>query len=422
VDQNSFPLVTRSIANRIDAIRRAKPAPADGRGRNVVVLIEEMLTAVEAERDRIEHRLGEASASEAEALGRRLLRLLAQVTSFSTLTPYLADVGRRDLSLGLIQTADVLVQALLPSGADTVIHLDEHHMYSTLDLLALTKPTLSALGNDTTMETVPLVLFVPGIDPHSALLLPILAHEVGHSAVEQAGLGSTTLSTANLDPLNVLFDECLRAAGDPDPGPWQVQLFGWIDELLCDALALALTGPSFLFAESAFLPAPQLGTVGSHPFPSDRIRFALNALRTLGWEQVLRDRVPHLLTWLNSVAEVGRPPVDPRERFLREGLRTLEDTILSTARKHVSDPMTPDVFDNFDSRVMELMNLAVPPSQVGIEPVPPWMIVLAGWLHQFAQQGDEAETLAVATGDKVFNEYILKAIEMSRVAALWNTT
>lgn len=88
----------------------------------------------------------------------------------------------------------------------------------------------------------------------------------------------------------------------------------------------------------------------------------------------------------------------------------------------MTNSLTPAEFANFDSRVMELVKLAIPPSQVGLEPVPPWMIVLAGWLHRFTADGDRAETLATATGDTVFNEYLLKAIEMSRVTSLWSST
>jgi hypothetical protein len=111
---------------------------------------------------------------------------------------------------------------------------------------------------------------------------------------------------------------------------------------------------------------------------------------------------------------------DPRERFLRLGLRSLEASILVVARRQVTKPLTPAEFENLDSRVMELVNLAIPPSQVGADPVPPWMIVLAGWLYRFGADGDHAETLAKATGDTVFNEYLLKAIEMSRVTSLWS--
>ena len=422
MDQNSLALVARSISDRVGAIRRAEPSTGAARGRTVVALVEEVLTAVEIERDRVMGDIASASDAEAEALGRRLLRLLAHVTSFSTLTPYLADVGRRDISLGLLQTSDVVVESLLPGGADAVIHLDEHHMYSTIDLRVVTKRPLAALGGATAIDTISLVLFIPGIDPHNALLVPILAHEVGHSAVEEANLGSAVLSQADLTPLNELLDECLRDAGDPDPGPWQVQLFSWIDELLCDALALVLTGPSFLFAAAAFLPAPQAGSLGTHPFPADRIRFALESLRTLGWGDVLAERVPDLLAWLTEVSSPAEAPADARERFLRLGLRSLEDSILTVAHSQVANPLTPAEFDNLDSRVMELVNLAIPPSQVGVDPVPPWMIVLAGWLYRFSSDGDHAETLAKATGDTVFNEYLLKAIEMSRVTSLWRET
>lgn len=422
MDKDSLALVARSITDRAEAIRRAEPQVTPARGRSVVQLVEEVLAAVEAERDRILGELASASEAEADALGRRLLRLLAHVTSVSTLTPYLADVGRRDVSLGLLLTSDVVVDSLLIDGADAVIHNDEHHMYSTLDLRAVTERPLAALGATTEIQTIPLVLFVPGIDPHNALLVPILAHEVGHSAIEEKNLGSEVLSRADLTELNALLDECLRAAGDPDPGPWQVQLFSWIDELLCDALALVLTGPSCLFAAAAFLPAPQAGSLGTHPFPADRIRFALEALRSLGWGDVLDGRVPALTTWLTGVSAMETEPTDPLERFLRLGLRSLESSILEVAQENVADPLAPSDFADLDSRVMELVDAAIPPSQVGTVPVPPWVIVLAGWLYRFSHDGDVAETLASATGDRVFNEYLLKAIEMSRVTSLWGET
>lgn len=421
MDQDSLTLVARSISERVEAIRRAEPSTTPARGQTVVALVEEVLASVKSERDRILGELRSASSAEVDALGRRLLRLLAHVTSFSTLTPYLADVGRRDISLGLLQTSDVVVESLLPNGADAVIHLDEHHMYSTIDLRVVTKGPLASMGTNTAIDTIPLVLFVPGIDPHNALLVPILAHEVGHSTVEEANLGSAVLSQADLAPLNALLDECLREAGDPDPGPWQVQLFSWIDELLCDALALVLTGPSFLFAAAAFLPAPQAGALGTHPFPADRIRFALESLRTLGWSGVLSERVPGLVAWLTELSAQDDEPADPRERFLRQGLRTLKPSILAVAQAQVSGPLSPTDFESLDSRVMELVNLAIPPSQVGVDPVPPWIIVLAGWLYRFEADGDHAETLATATGDTAFNAYLLKAIEMSRVTSLWST-
>lgn len=428
MDKDSLALVDRSIRDRIGSIRQAVPKDARGRGRKVVALVEAMLSAVEGERSRLLADAVTATPEILAVLGRQLVRLLTQVTSFSTLTPYLADVDRHDLSLGLLQTADVLVADLLADGADAVIHLDEHHMYSTLDLLVPTKPILNQLGYDLPTDGSPLVFFIPHMDPHNALLLPILAHEVGHAAVEESSLGSMTLANADLDALNTLLDECLEEANNPEAGPWQVQLFSWIDELLCDALAIVLTGPSFLFAESVFLPAPRSGSLGSHPFPADRVRFALESLVELGWGDILNERVPNLRAWLSDVVDGGsltdddRGSVDPRERFLREGLRTLEGSILETARNHVRRPLTPQDFDEVDSRMAELLHLAIPPAQIGGEPVPLWLIILAAWLHRFDQDGDAAETLALASDDLDFNAFILKAIEMSRVVSLWGET
>ncbi len=182
------------------------------------------------ERDRIAAQF-EIPAEEEErvVLGRTILRLLSHARGMAMLTPYLEDVGRVDLPMGLIQAVDILIEALLPTGADPVIHLDEHDMYSALNLMPATASVRTALGVTENPTLPPIVLFLPSMDPFNALLLPILGHEVGHPAIEEHGLVSTALANSDVDALNTLLDECMTAANETDATSWQVQLFGWLE-------------------------------------------------------------------------------------------------------------------------------------------------------------------------------------------------
>ena len=421
MDSGSIELVLELLEDRIDAIRRVRPRTAGGRGRVLIGLVDELLTGVERERDRTVTQLAGASESERQVLGRKLLRLLSQVRTFSMLTPYLEDIGRNDLPMGLLQAIDLLIQELLPRTADPVIHLDEHHMYSTLDLVSLTAPIRLALGIADPTGPNPVVFFLPSTDPSNALLLPILAHEVGHAAIDQASLVSAVLSQADQKALDVLLDQCMKDADETNPTPWKIQLFRWLEESICDALAAILTGPSFLFAMAVFLPAPETGTVGTHPYLSDRVQMCLRVLRGRGWEPLLKTHSPNITAWLEKIDQ----PIDTSTRwevFLRQGMRILEPAIIQVATSHVKSALEPTHFEGVQSFLAQLLHAGIPPAEIGGEPTEAWEDVLAGWLHRLREDGDRPATLVKATADVEFNASILKAIEMSRILRFWRDT
>ena len=418
MDNGSLGLVVGLIDDRISAIRRARPKAEQALTHALVQLVDSLLEGVQRERGRLLDEIKAAGDAERVILGRKLLRLLSQLRGFSMLTPYLSDVGRSDIAMGLVQAVDMLIGALLPKGADPVVHLDEHHNYSTLDLVALTEPIRTSLSIGDAPSPGPVVFFVPSTDPTNALLLPILAHEVGHSAVDEADLGSAVLSGADHQALDHLLDECLNAAGTSDPTAWKLLLFRWLDELLCDALAATLTGPSYLFASAVFLPAPEGGAVGSHPFPSDRVQMILRLLAHHNWRPLLEDHASQITAWLKGLDE----PIDgssPLERFLREGIRILEPAVVEVAEEYVSGALDPGEFDRIQSFLAQLLHVGIPPAEVGGDPTPPWAAVLSAWLHRIREHGDEPKSLVAATVDADYNASILKAVEMSRILEFW---
>jgi len=418
VDQESFELVSGLLHERLDRIEALLPFGAPRRGQRLIDLVKVVCDGLRGEHGRIATAFSGAATDERRVLGRKLTRLLQQSHILNMLKPYVDDVGRRDVPVGVWQMIDMLVESLLPGGADPVIHYDDQDMYSTADLVTAIQGTLSALGVTYGDPVHPIIFFLPGTDPSNALLMPILAHEVGHAAVEDSHLGSATLkNVTQIEQLNALLDECLKAAGDPSPGPWQFQFFQWVDELLCDALATVLTGPSLLFASATFLPAPDPGTLGTHPFPADRIRFTLEQLHRLGWTSILEGCAPKTKAWLERLTAPATG--EPKERFLRGAIEIVKPALFDVAEHHATRVFKPDDFNLVSSELTRIIEAGVPPAQVNGHSVDPWSITLAGWLYQFRVRGDAPKTLAEAAADRDFNALVHKAIEMSRIVRLW---
>lgn len=202
--------------------------------------------------------------------------------------------------------------------------------------------------------------------------------------------------------------------------PWQIQFVRWIDELLCDALATALTGPSYLFASAAFLPAPELGDVGSHPFPADRIRLTLDQLDQLGWSPLLEEKTPQVLDWLRNIQQDAHPD-DHHERFLRGALDIVAPAIFEVAKEHVGTPLDVAEVHRLLLSLLEHYEVGVPPVELDGATVSSWSILLGAWLHQFHRHGDQSATVAIAVDDSELSDFVVKAMEMARILQIRKT-
>lgn len=278
---------------------------------------------------------------------------------------------------------------------------------------------MSMLGVKSSLAREPVAFNLPGLDPANVLLSPILAHEVGHSVQLEYHLVESALAKGDSGALDALQQQCLSEAAVPDAAGWKAQLSGWIEEVLCDVIATVLTGPSMLFASAAFLPAPDVRPLGTHPPPSDRIGIIIELLRSDGWLTFLQPRCPTVLAWLDQLA--ARTAVtDPRERFLRESLDMLTPALIETARQHVGTVFTATEYAKQHDDLTKLLDARVPPSQLHDSEVSSWSLVLCAWLFAFKRDGDNSDTLASAVADREFNRFVLKAIELARLVELWD--
>ncbi|WP_419854655.1 hypothetical protein [Candidatus Poriferisodalis sp.] len=344
---------------------------------------------------------------------RTLQRTLVEVEKILPFLRPLMDSARRDdVPLGMLVALDSAIEALLPQGADPIVHFDNAHMYSTLDLS-------EALSRPTELKPTPVAFFVPVLDPFNALLMPLLVHEIGHTAIFQASLGSATMSLASAD-LNDLLAQHFSGAETETLFRSQTQLVGWVDELLCDSLAAAVCGPSYLFAAASFLPATaQDDPASSHPFPSERLRTVLESLTRAGWGDFLAATCPETAEWLRQQAAPSAP-ANQQEEFLRSACSVLVPAIESTIAGHVQTPIDADAYYTLAPEAMGQLRMRVPPSEVDQQPIGPWEILVVGWQWFFQMHGDSPATLVEATRDLELSRVLLRAIEMSQIRQLWS--
>lgn len=419
MDDTSVQLLADKIASQVQLLRDARPDPAAPRGGTLAILLDILIDGAEAEAADLCMRLRTATGGARNALGRKLVRSDQRLqVAHLIAADYAGDVGRQDISVGLLCLVDALVVDLLPETADPLIHLNKQRMYSTLSLNLYAGTLIRDAGLASALGVI--VLNLPALDPANALLAPILVHEVGHTAVSHSGLlGRLTgrLDTAALDAALAK-----HAALNPgaDTTEWKELLSAWVHELLCDALAAALTGPSFLFASAAFLPAPNPGSLGKHPFPFLRIDQSLRQLDKLGWTNHLADQAPTIRAWLETLVAAG-PAAEPgADAFLREALDLMADSLWDTALEHVREPLEPTGYARVSDDLAIHVRDGIPPSRLTAQIPTPWHMILAGWEAAIATHGDTGETLATAVSDAAFNEFLVKCIEITRITDIWD--
>lgn len=431
MDESAFLFLCRSLERRLQRLKAElvtvedDHTEDDNRGATFARFVTAHLDAAAARLDESAAAYQPATPDEREILGRTVHRLWLLCNSLhEEIYPYRADIGRRDLPVGLLYLIDALINELLQTRADPVVHNDEWPGYSTLRLRDQWQKLSVELGVDFDDDAEPVILFLPGLDAANALLAPILAHEVGHAVA-----WDTDLEDRLLDQLEPIIDrrltdaaEALSAAGIPEPEVTE-HLQYWLQELLCDALAGALTGPSFLFAAAAFLPAAAAGSGGgTHPDPAYRLGMSLIQLERLGWVPFLERTCPEVFAWVQAAAAARVEAPDVLQEVLGLLVEDAIPELLELAESHIETPMRFDeqyapVEDELDAMV----TLGVPPVQLGGAPTSPWTVILGCWVHGLAKHGAEPVALADAVNDADLNEFALATIGLSRVQTLWDT-
>lgn len=340
------------------------------------------------------------------------------------ITMYRESVARSDVPVGLQHLIDILMEKIVIGGGDPIIHLDGINEYSTIDLTAPVNELIRALGPTATPYAGkhPIAFNLPALDPNNALLAPVLAHEVAHTVVKQKLLTDLEERVdaspvgADIQAALTKYEENDQEAAEKLRSDFQ----SWSTELICDATAIAVTGPSFLLALTAALVPPSSPTgILSHPPMHDRLRFALALAEELGWAEFMRGRAPGIMEWLSRVAAEELLDGSQEESFLRWAIEQTHDFRRSVAFGHVESPFRRDGRDERIDHAVGWLAQGVPMVDIDGEALTPWQTVLAGWLAAIRVHGDTSGTIVRAAGDPDYNGVIVKALEYSQIVTAW---
>jgi hypothetical protein len=346
----------------------------------------------------------------------RELQRFAQETNvlYEVVSMFADDVGRTDVPIGLLYLIDELIHDLLPSGADPLLHLNHANMYSTWSIFHRIP---SILEPNMYPEPHPVAFNVPGLDPVNALFAPILAHEVGHTCW-QRGLGQKLQAT--LDAVAVEAQLQIAVQAGVPPSLVMEQFASWLQELMCDALAATLTGPSFLFASTVFLPAVGQAVLGTHPYPRDRVAFTLRLLDRYSWTPLLKDLVGDVFDWCSDLAASPDLTNTPLESALRGAIRIAEPAIMELAERTAGSQVTAMQMFTAREDLFAHLDLEIPPVATVGNPISAWLLISAGWIHEIRQRAEEGPAaLPSIAVDPRLNRFLLKAVELSGIVRLW---
>jgi len=430
----------RSVQDLRQAIQGAR-APEQVRGAQLCAYLVAALDAIEARTVALEERFNSTTAEpEREAIVRELRHLNAGIRGLHEATPWLESLRTPSLSLGLVYFLEETSGILLKGTADLVMNRDAPYMYSTMGLEKSFALLLSELDSSVPEGPPPVVISYPRLEEERILLHPVFVHELAHEAVDRHALRDLVYGRhPDIDDLNSRFGEAVAAAVEhqqaitgqaPSAEEAAVMLRGalngWLEELLCDHLALGYLGPSYLLAAAAFLlPVSSTEPSGTHPPSSLRARLLLDFLDDLNWREFLDSRIPTIMEWLQAVtAQSPRGPVPDHVSFVQAAVVELAEPMRRVTTEHLgSATFHPAHYTSVAEQLEPMLENQVPPVQLQTGGAAGRReILVASWLHSLTRFGADTASLNSALADLELQRFFAKALEMSFVLEHWRST
>jgi hypothetical protein len=330
--------------------------------------------------------------------------------------------------MGSLYLTEEFARVLVGSNVDLVVVPDSEFMYSTTSwpfkhVIERTRGFAPA----TTRR--PIVLNYPLSDSDRLLLHPIFSHELGHPSVDEHDLVAGVERRLDADPgFRAAYQQAVSTmatywAANPSKiaGTLRAQLRAWIEELLCDHLAIEAAGPAYLWSFAAFvMPLSYGDPVPSHPPNTIRVRLALAQLTDRGWRPYMERVCPATTAWLDGIAKEADTALDAQFDFLREQLIRNASLLREASAGRVgSGSLDPQTAEGPADEAGSLLGQLILP--VGLDdPIDPRCIVLGGWQEAFRRHGDGPSGLVRTLDDGRLQDLLGKAIEMSVVTSMWD--
>ena len=406
--------------------RRLSPLP----GNRGAALRDHLLDLIGA----VEHRMTQTPPETApqivrRAFARSLRQSIVMLRGAHAALPWLAATRTPNVNLGSLYVTEECARILVGTNVDLIVVPDPEFMYST------TSWPFSAVVNRTSGFTPtntrrPIVLNYPISDADRLLLHPIFAHELGHASVDEHHLVSVVETQLDNDSA---FNTALQSTvADMASNHWtalaptqisgiiRARLRDWIEELLCDHLAIEALGPSFIWSFVLFVLPLGYGEPGEeHPPNTVRIKLALDHLTRRGWRPYMERVAPDVTSWMDEIAGEATGVLDPPFDFLADQLMSHASVLQDVAMKRSgSGALDASASEPQAEEAADLLRRLILP--VGLTtPLGARTILLGGYQHAFQEHGDTPSGLIAALDDRRLQELVGKAIEMSTVASVW---
>jgi hypothetical protein len=425
---DDFAFLAATAHRLIDELAAEVTPRVHGKGRGAVLAehINQTLDAIRARVTRDETRFAAAQSATAKATLARQLRLLVALTwGIHEAMPWI-DPPRHQLDLGTAFLIDETALAMIGPPVEVLPVESNHYMYWTLSW-PFEELWSENLKQPMPRGTRPIVLAYPAREAPSALLHGAFAHELAHAAVDHHDLLGTVA-----DPLlqgsdysaaiTARFGTATDAATVRSKQNVGNQVEEWIEELLCDQLALTYLGPSFLFCFAGMvLPVTWNEPQDQHPNATMRMRFMLDTVRANHWDTLVSERLPTIWAWFEQAAATKPAVTDPITELLIDTCEAVEPEI----RRVTSQTIGTSAFDaaayaNVGERLAELLNNDILPAQLNPTTAADHRhILLAAWLHAVDHNGGRPAAIPAALAQREYQRFIAKALEMSTTFTAW---
>jgi hypothetical protein len=291
------------------------------------------------------------------------------------------------------------------------------------------EPLIKAWGSGIpSKEPTVVVVFLPRREEASALLHPLIVHELGHAADERHNLVTAIWSKAQKRVrMSKRFKEAVQqfaTSGETDVKEARdhvaARLRCWIAEMLCDSIAVHHLGPSYLYSFLTEVVAGNIDKPGlKHPTPRQRVRHMTVALSSMNWDPIMRAGDQKLYAWIGQQCE-QRPSHGPIEEFLSWAIDDLAAVIRHATRRLLKKRVfLPD--PNEIGEAQTLLEAGIPPAQrLTGESIARETVLLACWHAALISNGTGPEALPCAPDTPELAKLLPAALELSALTHAWS--